>query len=368
MDYSAAQRKAHALEFAAAVIRSFGEVFSKLSAAAQAAERKTLEENAHVVGCNIHFLSSVIRIRDTAALVPPELVSRFRNLIDTLVGIDTTEEQFQKAASRIEEEYPRIKTWIGWWTQSWVAKMAFPAKKLISEERRKQVPSTSNSVEHQHSLLNHAVGYGHDLVDGAENLLLHIQEMEARYNLASSKRKCSSICRIFGADLLSSETRWKPPQPNDAPRKKKVYEAGDGRGPDTIKRIQHAESVDKPVPGSLRSYQNSQNSCFFDGVLEVWFRSWINKWDSAEERVPFSAALRPNSFLSLLTTHYNRRDQASSEEGSKADAELAQELIRGQTMVRRFICDEWKLVPVGVFYNAAAWLQPAMQVCTSTNL
>jgi hypothetical protein len=150
------------------------------------------------VGCNFHFQSSATRTRDTAALVPREDTSRFDDLIQIMTSTQATESQWDRAHDELEREFPACNTWLTWWSQPWVASMAFPAKSKVSLELRERVPRTSNAIEHQHSLLNQACGSKHDLVAGAIMLLKHVQERAAMYYVCESK-----LSYLLGADFLT---------------------------------------------------------------------------------------------------------------------------------------------------------------------
>jgi hypothetical protein len=85
MDFSAAQRAAHAEEYADAII-AITPGFSQLSAEAQKAERKHFMREAEEgeVGCDTHFWRSADRIKKTHSVVAPNLTSTFENSLREL--------------------------------------------------------------------------------------------------------------------------------------------------------------------------------------------------------------------------------------------------------------------------------------------
>lgn len=160
-----------------------GTNFTALEPEAQTAQRSALFKDAErvLIGCTVHFRKSLIRIRDTASLVDPSMVPRFNQLVNVMQSDTTTELEFDAAAASLCSEFPRVEHWINWWLKGWAQSMAFPAKSRVSREVRSNAPKTSNPVEHQHSLLNHAAGRGHDLISGLMALLKYVEERGAQY-------------------------------------------------------------------------------------------------------------------------------------------------------------------------------------------
>lgn len=166
-----------------------GEQFTSLPKEGQEGVREGFINEAMkaVVGCNMHFLASANRLKDTASLVPPSLSTRFNELTRTLISSDASVVQFDSAVAEIQSDFPKCRGWLSWWMQPWVVSMAFPAKSQVPPNVRDEVPNTTNAVEHQHSLLNDACGYGHDLLDGVHALLRHIQQLAALHRVAKSE-------------------------------------------------------------------------------------------------------------------------------------------------------------------------------------
>jgi hypothetical protein len=182
MDFSAAQRAAHAEEYADAII-AITPGFSQLSAEAQKAERKHLVREAEEgeVGCDTYFWRSADRIKKTHSVVPPNLTSTFENSLRELLTPRTTSDRFDEVVRMLKITFPAAKNWFAWWERGPIASMIFPAKSAVDPEVAAKVPSTSNPIEHQHSLLHHAVGKDQELVPGMEKIFLHVREMEKKY-------------------------------------------------------------------------------------------------------------------------------------------------------------------------------------------
>ncbi|KAH7908555.1 hypothetical protein BJ138DRAFT_1128352 [Hygrophoropsis aurantiaca] len=96
MDFSAAQRSAHAEEYADLII-SLQPSFNDLSPEAQNIERQHLVKEASEVqiGCDVHFWRSATRLKKNGALVPAEDVPHFDLLIHQLLSVQTTSGKVQ---------------------------------------------------------------------------------------------------------------------------------------------------------------------------------------------------------------------------------------------------------------------------------
>lgn len=183
MDFSGAQRGAHAEEYADAVISTMPH-FSQLSPEAQDAERRALIREAEEaeVGCEVHFWRSADRVRQTHSLIPPESAPLFERRLRELLSPITTSNRFEELILTMKTTFPKIKPWLSWWERRPIASMIFPAKSSVDPELAAKAPSTTNPIEHQHSLLHHAVGKDQELLPGIEKLFLHVREMENKYN------------------------------------------------------------------------------------------------------------------------------------------------------------------------------------------
>ncbi|KAF5333144.1 hypothetical protein D9611_002817 [Ephemerocybe angulata] len=183
MDFSQAQRNAHAEEYAVAVAHTIPE-FSNLSLEAQAAQMVNLREEAKSleVGCEYHFWAQATRVQETAALVDQNRVSDFAYILRKMVSRKTSSDDFDLLVARFRREFPDAAGWLSWWIQPAILGMVFPAKSTIDPDVAKKVPSTSNAAEHGHSLLNHAVGSGNDLLEG-------IRKLYRRLKLITSNKK-----------------------------------------------------------------------------------------------------------------------------------------------------------------------------------
>ncbi|KAF8160548.1 hypothetical protein K438DRAFT_1985650 [Mycena galopus ATCC 62051] len=358
MDFSAAQRAAQAEEYAEAII-SVTPGFSQLSSEAQAVERQALvrEAEAAVLGCDVHFWRSADRIMKTHSLVPPASASTFEHALRELVSVNTVSQRFDEVIHMLKTTFPATKNWISWWERRPIASMIFPAKSAVAPELAGKVPSTSNPVEHQHSLFHHAVGTDQEIVPGIEKIFLHVREMEKKHMAIKDGH--------FDAGNPRNRRPAKPP----------VFEENDGRAPDTIaaltaagSTVSHAMSSFPPPPYTtvsyprqvLQSYKwDSPNSCFFDNGMEIWFRAF-SRW-SNEERAAFLSSLPSESALADFFYHFQRRLRWVASP-SPADIGGARELGLGQAKARYAIFTRWKLYTNPDSYGCATtWMHHAIR-------
>ncbi|KAJ7790523.1 hypothetical protein B0H13DRAFT_1936211 [Mycena leptocephala] len=138
----------------------------------------------------------------------------FERGLRELLSPNTTSERFDAAILTLKAMFPAIRSWILWWERRPIASMIFPANSTVDPALAVKVPSTSNPIEHQHSLLHHAVGKDQDLIPRIEKLFLHVREMEKKYNA------------IKAGHFNPGEVR------DRRPAKPREWEENDGRAPD----------------------------------------------------------------------------------------------------------------------------------------
>ncbi|KAJ7431676.1 hypothetical protein FB451DRAFT_1381426 [Mycena latifolia] len=364
MDFSSAQRAAHAEEYADAVISTIPG-FSMLDKVAQDAQRKALVEEAQSaeVGCDLHFGRSATRIKKNGALVPRELVDTFDSGMRRLLSRNTTREEFDLTVATVKTTFPLIHGWVNWWLRPAIASMIFPALSFVDPDLAAKVPSTTNAIEHQHSLLHHATGNDKDLVPGAESIWLHVRELEKQFEA-----------------IKAGHFNAVPPRSYRPPRVPQ-WAANDGRAPDTAGALEalqgsHSESAMQGDASDLaglqlldlesqqrllQSYPWSQpNSCFFDNGLELWFRIWL-LWDE-DTRAAFKAQLPSQTLLSSIFYHCERRRRWVY--GLSHDSTMIaglNELGLGQGVVRATIFKKWGLYADENEYGCAkTWMGRAI--------
>jgi hypothetical protein len=340
--------------------------FSQLSREAQDAERRQLiiEAEKGELGCHVHFWRSAEQVKKTHSLIPPESANMFERSLRELVAPVTTSERFDEIMLTLKTMFPPIKPWMSWWERRPIASMIFPAKSAIDPELAAKAPSTTNPIEHQHSLLHHAVGKDQELLPGIEWLYLHVREMENKYNAINGRSICSSAKEksfkyppVDGHFNAGAVRNRRPPRP-------RVYEENDSRAPDTVAALAAAAAVEAlgatvpsnvsaaaqavsqtlSVPYSPRMLQSfrwdSPNSCFFDNPLEIWFRAFA-RW-SEPERLDFLASIPLSSALTKFFYIFQRRLVWISG-GSQVDLHGIRDLSLCQSHARMLIFDQWKL-------------------------
>ncbi|KAJ7261600.1 hypothetical protein C8J57DRAFT_1634681 [Mycena rebaudengoi] len=135
MDFSGAQRGAHAEEYADAIISTMP-LFAALSPEAQQAERRqlVLEAQKAVVGCDIHFWRSSTRIKKSQVLVPPTSTDTFEKHLREMLSPDTISDRFDDVVQMLKSTFPLVHNWVNWWLRPSIAPMIFPAKRTLDPE------------------------------------------------------------------------------------------------------------------------------------------------------------------------------------------------------------------------------------------
>ncbi|KAJ7877119.1 hypothetical protein B0H14DRAFT_2567952 [Mycena olivaceomarginata] len=239
--------------------------------------------------------------------------------------------------------------------------MIFPAKSAVDPEVAAKVPSTSNPIEHQHSLLHHAVGKDQELVPGMEKIFLHVREMEKKY------------LAIKDGHFNAAEPR------NRRVPKQRALQENDGRAPDTIAALAAADfqfntagstpSGNLPTGPSaahsrhfLKSYKwDAPNSRFFDNVMEIWYRAF-SRWPD-QKRALFLSWLPPRSALADFFYHFQRRLRWIAS-ASPDDLDGVRELGLGQAKARYAIFTRWKLYSNPAAYGSSiVWIPHAIRDC-----
>ena len=145
MDFSQAQRAAHAEEYARSMI-SLVAGWDMLSSTAQEAEREArlLEASDFQQGCRTHFQRSIMRVKKDKTVVPPHLLDTFETGMHTLLSPDTSRDEYESTIERLRATFPPLFVgWIDWWTRPSMAAMIFPAFSNIEDDfRQHEIPNT----------------------------------------------------------------------------------------------------------------------------------------------------------------------------------------------------------------------------------
>lgn len=188
MDFSAAQLAAHAAEYAETMI-SLIPNFKDLTPESQMNERMRYVKDAKAAqqGCEVHFWRSATRIKASHSNVPPAQSNTFDELLRILLSASTSLESFNETVRTLQSTFPEALGWLSWWLRPAIAATIFPARKQMDPSVSKDIPSTSNPIEHSHSLLHHATGKDHDLIVGLHKVFLHVQEIQKQYDAIKGK-------------------------------------------------------------------------------------------------------------------------------------------------------------------------------------
>lgn len=363
-DFSAAQRSAHAEEYADAVA-SMTPGYNNLSKPSQKIEHNRFLEEALEAerGCSFHFWQSAERLKSTASVIPSEKSAEFVNLLRILVDNETTREEFDRTIQDVFSSYPRVSNWLTWWLRPNIRSMIFPVLSSLDPAIAIQVPRTSNAAEHSHSLLHSAVGLDQDLIPGIKKLFLHVKELESQYD------SIKGVHVSFLIFTLSHETlagHYNPSLPRTyRPPSKPVWEVNDVHAPDTLAALNaphKSGTLDAASPNEnhLLSYEwRSPNSCFIDNALEIWFRSY-SSWPK-DSKAAFLSTVPKNTFLSSLFYHYDRRFKQMYQDTPVVTFRQTLELMQSITLDRVF--SKWKLYSDRNAYGCAkTWLVHAIKV------
>lgn len=179
MDFSLAQRNAHATAYARAASQTIPG-FNHLSPAVQTQELKELYDEAKDAegGCAFHFWNQATRVKTDSGLVGTARASDNDRILRKMTAEKTSSNDFDTLVAEFRRNFPESFGWLSWWLRPTVMGMIFPAKSSVDPNIRAEVPSTSNAVEHSHSLLHHAVGTQNETVPGIKKLYLHVRQFQ----------------------------------------------------------------------------------------------------------------------------------------------------------------------------------------------
>ncbi|KAE9401742.1 hypothetical protein BT96DRAFT_937764 [Gymnopus androsaceus JB14] len=318
------------------------------------------EANSVQVGCEIHFFRSGKRLTQNGALVPCEKKDKFMEMLYIMTAKSTTSEIFASTVHQLQDQFPRIQGWLGWWLRPAISSMIFPSTSSINPLLADKVPSTSNPIEAQHSNLHSAMGKDHDALSGVHKLYLYIKQREKQYKA------------VMDGHISPQKLHQNPP-----PKRKVHWDVNDGRAPDTEDALLsvsgqhdgHAPSTKNSVTKSLisapleaqkskrmlRSYVWANNSCFFDVGLELWYRVFAGS--SLTYRSEILALLPKGSTLENMFQHFQKRLDWT-ETGKPRNAKSMLSSI--QDIVRQAISIKFNLHNVGDYGCARSWLARAV--------
>ncbi|RXW12307.1 hypothetical protein EST38_g13547 [Candolleomyces aberdarensis] len=353
LDFSQAQRNAHAEEYACAVSQMISG-FSQLAPAAQEAQMASLRVEAMdaELGCHFHFWHQGKHIKQNPAIVHPERKQNFERILRKMMSRTTTEIEFNQQVALFKQEFPDVFNWLSWWLRPTIMNMIFPAMSTVNPAVCAQAPWTTNAAEASHSHIHHALGSHNDLLEGIKKTYLYVKDMEREYDA-----------------ILTGH--FTPSGPWDKRRPKRViFFENDGCGPDTTTALWALEpakaGIDKfhNLPLFLVGYKwESPNSCFFDNGLELFFRSYC-LWPE-EARAKLWDLLPNDSFLAGLLSHCERRLKLVAETKKKSTAaqkSLTLALSTQQTVTRHKIFGKWlPELDRSAHQSALTWLQPALE-------
>ncbi|KAJ3528046.1 hypothetical protein NMY22_g9558 [Coprinellus aureogranulatus] len=352
MDFSTAQRNAHAEEYAQAVFKTLP-AHEAMSSEAKAVQMDALREEAKKaeIGCEFHFWQQATRVKQDSGLVDVIRADDFERILRKMVSKKTTSNEFDEAVSKVHTDFPDAFNWLTWWIRPSHMGMIFPAKSTVDPQTASNTPSTSNAVEHSHSLLNQACGTGNELVVGAEKVFKFARKFENEDKAVTSGHYTPS-----------------GPRENRAPKSVRFFD-NDGRGPDTAQAVLGLQpdalgARFHKLPLFTTAYTwRSPNSCFVDNGLEIQFRLYC-LW-TEETRARCRSLLSTECFLYKQLEHFDRRLKlivSSKSKNAQATALLKQDLASHRDLLMEKLFSKWKPELDRQSYQPSTiWLESALQ-------
>ena len=160
MDFSEAERSGFIAAFTEFwTLRSDSRTHDELSVAAGRLLR----------GCEEHFRAGVTRVARINGAVPPDLKDAFTERALGLLQCPSSEE-FQRRASLIIRDFPKLKSWVEWWMRPAHASMLFQSERTMDVQIWESLPNTTNAEEAMHWKLYSACGRDHSFMEGMNAL------------------------------------------------------------------------------------------------------------------------------------------------------------------------------------------------------
>ncbi|KAJ7580081.1 hypothetical protein C8J56DRAFT_795609 [Mycena floridula] len=343
MDFSAAQKKAHATEFAATVVNRENP-FLDYDEHMKECEKLIKAATEYQKGCEFHFSESTTRIRRT---IPAVELPLFNELVHTLQHSEKLKE-YNQAVKTFIASFPDQKGWLIWWLQENVARTIFAAKRAMAPKLASMIPNTTNPIENQHSLLHHATGTKHGLIEGFEDMYLFVDEIETRYDAIKSGD-------MRPGDVRAPPKRKPPPYDPDVEGVTPPGQSKPGSSEPEPLLVRQQKRL-------LRSYAwQAPNSCFFDTGLELWFRAYMMMTKGSQSAM--ADLLTNDTVMRAIFRSFKTRSQWIETVDEKTSDDYNQSLSTIQELVRKAIFGKWKLYEKRNSYgDNFTWMVKAIEV------
>lgn len=116
-------------------------------------------------GCLEHYRAAVTRIGRITAIISPEHQEDFKTRALDLVNLPTPA-AFRDEAMRLVRDFPKIKSWMDWWTRPEHASMLFESEREMDIKIWRSLPNTTNAEEAMHWKMYSAAGRDHLFMEG----------------------------------------------------------------------------------------------------------------------------------------------------------------------------------------------------------
>ncbi|EDR15479.1 uncharacterized protein LACBIDRAFT_321327 [Laccaria bicolor S238N-H82] len=283
-------------------------------------------------GCREHYCAGVTRVSRISGVISPAMADVFITRALGLLMLPTSAE-FTSQALLLVRDFPKLASWMEWWTQPAHVSMLFESERKMDIDLWDSLPADNNTEEAMHWKLYSACGRDHEFLEGMYSpymLLLYIMNAFMTEQLMNKSIEGKPIC-------YGKAERWKivkenigqtkptcSGKPADKKRKK-----NDGRLPDTNKELlgtnvkqkqltlksftkkepepkkpkpkkpdpKIAESpATSPAVQDLPSYPWFKNSCWLNSSLQLLYTtmcSSVNEFKTIYNSLPENSAIRP---------------------------------------------------------------------------
>lgn len=178
MDFSKAERKGF--------IQAFVEFWTMQPNDKRSRNELKKAAKALLKGCREHWRAALTRLSRINGVIPPEHRDAFVKRCQRLLDLESSSEFIQQAVL-IVEDFPKLKSWMDWWTRPSVAAMLFNSERVMDINIWESIPDTTNAEESMHWKLYSAFGKHHSLLTGLNALWAFAVYYKRMFEGVSSK-------------------------------------------------------------------------------------------------------------------------------------------------------------------------------------
>jgi hypothetical protein len=120
-------------------------------------------------GCREHYRAGVTRVSRISGVISPAMVDAFTKRALGLLMLPTSAE-FTSQASLLVRDFPKLASWMEWWTRPAHASMLFESERKMDIDLWDSLPPDNNPEEAMHWKLYSACGRDHEFLEGMYSL------------------------------------------------------------------------------------------------------------------------------------------------------------------------------------------------------